>query len=198
MNPVLPSEPLDGDVLDAQHVAAFLGAHVETLRRLARRGAIPAFKVGKDWRFSRKALDHWISARTTPSLGKLALVVDDDERVLRILEMYLHSAHYRVMTAENGEKALDLARQSLPDVVLLDLLMPGMPSVDVLKGLHELDSELAIIIITGYPDSDLLTEALRYPPVTLLPKPVSRDALFHALRRVIHGTERRERPGYVL
>ena len=48
------------EVLNAQETAAFLGVHVETVRRLARSGALPSFKVGKNWRFRRDALLQWI------------------------------------------------------------------------------------------------------------------------------------------
>jgi len=49
----------DSDVLNAKEAAEYLKAHVETVRRMARRGEIPAFKVGKDWRFHKKALQQW-------------------------------------------------------------------------------------------------------------------------------------------
>ena len=48
------------EVLNTQETAALLGVHVETVRRLARSGALPSFKVGKDWRFRRDALLQWI------------------------------------------------------------------------------------------------------------------------------------------
>jgi excisionase family DNA binding protein len=49
----------NSDIMNARDAADFLKAHVETIRRLARRGEIPAFKVGKDWRFHREALLTW-------------------------------------------------------------------------------------------------------------------------------------------
>jgi len=49
-------------VLDSHGTALYLGAHVETVRRLARRGEIPSYKIGKDWRFRKDALDQWIRA----------------------------------------------------------------------------------------------------------------------------------------
>jgi excisionase family DNA binding protein len=48
------------EVLNTKETAAFLGVHVETVRRLARSGALPSFKVGKDWRFRREVLLQWI------------------------------------------------------------------------------------------------------------------------------------------
>jgi len=53
----------NNEVLNAKEAAVFLKAHVETLRRMARRGEIPAFKVGKDWRFLKKALWLWMQGR---------------------------------------------------------------------------------------------------------------------------------------
>jgi len=51
--------PHNSDVLNTREAADYLRAHVETVRRLARRGDIPAYKIGKDWRFRRKALLRW-------------------------------------------------------------------------------------------------------------------------------------------
>jgi len=59
----------DSDVLNAKEAAEYLKAHVETIRRMARRGEIPAFKVGKDWRFHRKALRQWSEGRHYNSNG---------------------------------------------------------------------------------------------------------------------------------
>jgi FixJ family two-component response regulator len=55
-----------------------------------------------------------------------------------------------------------------------------------------MDRELPVIIVTGYPDSAPLTEALRYPPVTLLLKPVDREVLRRTVRRVLHGVRRED------
>ena len=57
------------EVLRAEEAAAFLCAHVETVRRLARRGEIPSFKVGKDWRFYRQALLRWIEEQSRQKIG---------------------------------------------------------------------------------------------------------------------------------
>jgi excisionase family DNA binding protein len=59
----------DTDVLNAKEAAAYLKAHVETIRRMARRGEIPAFKVGKDWRFHQEALLRWIDGQNPKLSG---------------------------------------------------------------------------------------------------------------------------------
>ncbi|MBR9979873.1 MAG: helix-turn-helix domain-containing protein [Desulfatitalea sp.] len=59
----------NNEVLNAKEAAIFLKAHVETLRRMARRGEIPAFKVGKDWRFLKKTLWLWMQRRDQDHRG---------------------------------------------------------------------------------------------------------------------------------
>lgn len=60
----------DMDVLNAKEAADYLKAHVETVRRMARRGEIPAFKVGKDWRFHKDALRRWAEGQYANFSGK--------------------------------------------------------------------------------------------------------------------------------
>ena len=59
----------ESGVLNAKEAAEYLKAHVETVRRMARRGEIPAFKVGKDWRFQKEALKKWAETQHFGSNG---------------------------------------------------------------------------------------------------------------------------------
>jgi excisionase family DNA binding protein len=180
------------DALDAHEAAWMLGSHVETLRRLARRGDVPAYKMGKDWRFSKQALHGWMETHHLRQRDRLVLVVDDERDVCRMFGLFLERDGYRVAVAADGKEAIEAAQREMPDVVLLDLVMPGMSGVEVLKRLHAMDRELPVIIVTGHPDSALLTEALRYPPMTLLQKPVDREVLLGTIRRVLHGARRED------
>jgi len=181
------------DVLGVSEAAQLLGAHVETVRRLARSGGVPSYKVGRDWRFSRAALLQWIASQHDQRRPSTVMVVDDEKSLRDTVALFLQADNYRVVTAPSGDKAIQAAQQELPDLVLLDLVMPGMSGVEVLKALHYMRPELPVIILTGHPDSALLTEALRYPPVTLLPKPVDRDQLLGAVRRVLEGARPKKR-----
>ena len=176
-------------MLDAFEAAWLIGAHVETLRRMARRGEIPAYKVGKDWRFRREALDEWCGTHHLRSGPALALVVDDEKSIRDTVRAFLVADGYRVTTASDGHEAISCARRDMPDVVLLDLVMPRMSGVEVLKELHAMDPDVPVIIVTGYPDSALMAEALRYAPVTLLPKPVEKSTLIRTVKRVLNGTK---------
>jgi excisionase family DNA binding protein len=176
------------DVLDVHEAGWLLGAHIETVRRLARRGGLPAYKVGKDWRFSKTAIERWMETHHVRQRSPLVLVVDDEKRVRGMIGRLLERDGYRITMAESGERAIEAAQRELPDLVLLDLMMPDMSGVAVLKTLHSLKPDLPVVIVTGYPDSNLMAEALHYPPLTLLPKPVDNKVLLGTVRRLLHGT----------
>ncbi len=177
----------DSAVLDSYAVAKLVGTHVETVRRLARKGLIPAFKLGKDWRFSKKSLLRWVDNNYTKKHTPLILIVDDEENILFTTRLCLENYGYRVRTAANGKDAIETAQQKMPDLVLLDLVMSDMHGADVLKHLRNMNPELSVIIVTAYPNSELMEKALRYPPVTLLPKPVESNILLKTIKQTLLG-----------
>ena len=179
-----------GDVLDAHQAARLLGAHVETVRRLARKGEVPSYKIGKDWRFREKALCRWMETQYMRERSPLVLVVDDEKSIRETLSALLEKDGYRVAAAENGKRAVELLQAAIPAVVLLDMMMPGMHGVDVLKVLRSMNPDLPVIMITGYPDSTMVAEALHYPPITLLPKPVAYEVVRKTVRMLLEGARR--------
>lgn len=179
---------LGKQVLTTKEAAELLSVHVETMRRLARRGDIPAFKMGKDWRFRREALLHWADTHHMRRLEPAVLVVDDDEGVRELARQFLEAEGCRVATAPNGEEGLRHVTQGVPDLILLDLKMPRMTGAEFLKRLREEDPDVPVIVITGYPDSDLMQEAMRYGPITLVAKPLQREQLLRAVHTALAGS----------
>ena len=179
-------------VLNTREAAEFLNAHTETLRRLARNGLIPAFKLAKDWRFNKAALRRWSETHHTRSRKLSILVVDDEASIRNLLRLLLRSEGYRVSVAADGPEALKLIGQEVPDLVLLDLQMLQMNGPDVLKEIRHSYGDLPVIIITGYPDSDLMQEALRYTPLLMLSKPIRKEHLLKMVTfvagRIASGT----------
>jgi len=173
--------------LNAQEAALFLGTHVETVRRLARRGGIPAFKVGKDWRFHFKALQQWSEAQYPRQNPPNILVVDDEETIRRVIEKFLTQEGYGVLQAADGREGLGLLQGNSIDLILLDLKMPGMNGPEFLRQMRRRESELPVIIITGFPDGDLVMRAMTHGPVTLLAKPLTKDMLLRAVRTELGG-----------
>ncbi len=179
---------LDKHVLTAKEAAQLLSVHVETIRRLARAGDIPAFKVGKDWRFRREVLLRWADTHHMRRLEPTVLIVDDEETIRRFIRRLLEPEGCRVLSAADGEEGLRQVAQGTPDLVLLDLKMPRMSGAEFLSRFHEEDPKVPVIVITGYPDSEVMKEAMRHGPITLLAKPLRREQLLRAVRMALAGS----------
>ena len=100
------------------------------------------------------------------------LVVDDNEVVRRSFLRSLAGAHCKVEAAWNGEEALRAMEQQAFDVVLLDLRMPGMDGMEVLKAIKDKWPETEVVVITGYACVESAKEAVRLGACNYLAKPV--------------------------
>jgi DNA-binding NtrC family response regulator len=99
---------------------------------------------------------------------KRILIVDDDPEVVEVLRRFLENAAYLVEVATNGEDAVAALTMERPDLVLLDLTMPGMNGVEVLK---HVDRSIPVMIVSGNTDS-MPAEALKLGAFAYIPKPV--------------------------
>ena len=89
--------------------------------------------------------------------GKRVLVVDDDEKTVELVKLYLNRDGYKVDTAHNGLDALELARKNHPDLIVLDLMLPGMDGLEVCRTIRQ-ESDVPIIMLTARStDQDKLT-----------------------------------------
>jgi len=111
------------------------------------------------------------------------LFIDDEESVRKVFSMSLRKEGYEVLTAENGEKGLEVFMRENPPIALVDIKMPGMDGIEVLKRIKEINPEAEVIIITGHGDMDSAIKALKLDASDFLTKPVSDEALSVALKR---------------
>lgn len=81
-------------------------------------------------------------------MGKTVLVVDDDVKTTELVRLYLERDGYRVLAAYDGLQAINLAREAHPDLVVLDLMLPGLDGFEVLRALRA-DSDVPIIMLTA-------------------------------------------------
>jgi DNA-binding response OmpR family regulator len=81
---------------------------------------------------------------------KTILVVDDEESIRFLYREELEDEGYRVITASDGEEALRKLRKEAPDLVTLDIRMPGMDGIEVLHLIREMDKEIPVIMSTAY------------------------------------------------
>jgi len=109
------------------------------------------------------------------------LIVDDDDSVVRLTQEYFATAGYRVEFAQHGGDALTLIQHEPPDVVLLDITMPGMNGVEVLQRIHALDAALPVIIVTARSDPALAQQTRALGAFAYVTKPFE----FSHLARVV-------------
>lgn len=85
---------------------------------------------------------------------KKVLVVDDEVDFLEMIKLRLEANNYEVVTAFDGKEALEKVKKDKPDAVLLDVLMPGIDGIDVLKKIRKENDKLPIFIITAFSNEE--------------------------------------------
>lgn len=111
---------------------------------------------------------------------KTKILVVDDEEVVRLSHIRtLASVHCNVEVVKSGSEALRVMEQRPADVVLLDLRMPGMDGMTVLKAIKQRWPETEVVIITGYPNVESAKEAVRLGAYDYLAKPVGPDEVIN-------------------
>jgi len=127
------------------------------------------------------------------------LVVDDELDIRDACERILTRTGFQVLKASRGEKGLALLTKEKVDIVLLDLKMPGMDGLDVLKRIRDLDKMIQVIVITGYATVETAIEAMKQGAYDFIPKPFEPDQLRIVVNRAwekirfIHEAERLEK-----
>jgi two-component system KDP operon response regulator KdpE len=112
------------------------------------------------------------------------LVVDDDLRILKTLDVNLRARGFDVLLARTGEDALKLAARHHPDAVILDLGLPAMDGLDVVRGLRGWTS-VPIVVLSGRDTENVKVEALDLGADDYLTKPFGMDELFARLRAAV-------------
>jgi DNA-binding response OmpR family regulator len=122
------------------------------------------------------------------------MIVDDEEAVRQSLEDILQLEGYEVTSAASGDAALDIMQEQNFDLVLLDLKMPGLDGLDVMKTIRKNSPETKIVLLTGHGSMESAIEALRQGAHDYLLKPVaSRELLNSVARAIAQRAEQQER-----
>ena len=103
--------------------------------------------------------------------GEMILVVDDDPYIQEALGDRLESLGYRVSRASDGQQALDLIDYQDPQMVFLDIEMPRMKGLDVLREIRKREKDFPVVMITAYGSIDLAVEAMKEGAYDFIPKP---------------------------
>jgi DNA-binding response OmpR family regulator len=109
------------------------------------------------------------------------LVVDDEPDSTALLKEFLSTKGYEVITASSGEAALRKAKEERPHLILLDVRMPGMSGLDVLRQIRESDKEVGIIMVTSLTEEETGRQALEMGAFDYIVKPVNLEYLERSL-----------------
>lgn len=113
------------------------------------------------------------------------LVVDDDAANLQSLSKILQREGFAVLTASNAEQALLQCRQQTVDVVLTDLMMPGMSGLELLHELSKVASAIEVVLMTAYGTIEVAVEAMRQGAYDFVEKPLKRLQIVKSIRKAV-------------
>lgn len=123
----------------------------------------------------------------------LILVVDDDVPILRLVRATLQADGYSVMTAGNGEDALAALEEERPDLVVLDLMMPGMDGFETMQRIRE-DSNVPIILLTARSGASDKIQGLDLGADDYVTKPFNPDELSSRIAAILRRTTGTDKP----
>jgi DNA-binding NtrC family response regulator len=132
---------------------------------------------------------------TAAEAAPLILIVDDDRNSRESLRRALVRDGYRIAVAENGKVGLEVAREQEVDLVLTDLIMPGLDGLDFLEGLRVVRPEVPAILLSAFASVDTAVKALRRGVSDVLEKPIRLRDVRRAIKRAMEGhriAEKRE------
>jgi excisionase family DNA binding protein len=168
------------ELITVEEIADYLRVNKKTIYRLLERGSIPATKVGHQWRFDKASIGEWLQRKSGQTKANI-LIIDDDEIIRLLFMKTLEELGHRVVSAETSSDGLELVKQWDFDVVFLDLRMPGMDGAELFHQIKIIKPKLPVIIITGYPDSDMMARALTHGPFAVMNKPFSESDIVEVL-----------------
>jgi excisionase family DNA binding protein len=170
------SEPPNHNLLTVKETAEYLRIPLPTVYYLVQRGQIPAIQIGGRWRIKKSSLDRDILHQDKQGQPTV-LVVDDDPGLQELFRNFLKKVGFsRVVVGTAKDAVANLKKQKF-DLMFLDLQLPDAPGDQVYRNAKQIDPDLNVIVITGYPDSEVLDRILQISPVTVLKKPLTIEQL---------------------
>ncbi|GAA0320192.1 sporulation initiation phosphotransferase Spo0F [Bacillus carboniphilus] len=113
------------------------------------------------------------------------LIVDDQFGIRILLNEVFNKEGYQTFQAANGVQALEIVKSHSPDLVLLDMKIPGMDGIEILKRMKVIDEDIRVIIMTAYGELDLIQEAKDLGALTHFAKPFDIDDIRTAVRKYL-------------
>ena len=118
-------------------------------------------------------------------MSRLVLVIDDEESIRISLTGALKDEGYRVMVAGSGKEGIDAIRAERPDVILLDIWMPGMDGLETLRQIKSEWPDLIVIMMSGHGTIETAVKAVRLGAQDFVEKPLSLEKTLLAVRNAL-------------
>jgi two-component system, response regulator, stage 0 sporulation protein F len=122
-----------------------------------------------------------VERRRCPVANKV-LVVDDQFGIRVLLQEVLQREGFEVFQAPNGQTALEIVQKHQPDLILLDMKIPGMDGLEILRNIRKLELDTKVIMMTAYGELDLIQEAMEMGALAHFTKPFDIDELRQAVK----------------
>jgi len=116
---------------------------------------------------------------------KRILLVDDNKNVLAVLSDFLRITGYAVREAENAQGAIEVVKEGLADLALIDLRMPGMNGINLMLSLKKTNPHIPVIIYSGYPSMDTAIEAFKKGADDYITQPFRLDELSIKIKKIL-------------
>lgn len=124
------------------------------------------------------------------------LVVEDEPSVRAMMRLIIERAGYALLCAGNGADAIEITAQAHPDLILLDLYMPGMDGIETLRRIRRFDTDVPVVILTGYPCPETIRDAVGLGVTEYLSKPFENRELVAIIHASVNAARRgRGEPG---
>jgi two-component system, response regulator, stage 0 sporulation protein F len=118
-------------------------------------------------------------------MGKKILIVDDQYGIRILLNEVLQKEGYDTYQAANGLQALEIVQENVPDLILLDMKIPGMDGIEILKRVKALHPNMKVIIMTAYGELDMIQEAINLGAMTHFAKPFDIVEIREAVKKYL-------------
>ncbi|MFQ5650773.1 MAG: sigma-54-dependent transcriptional regulator [bacterium] len=121
------------------------------------------------------------------------LVVDDDRNILKMIEINLRKEKtYEIRSATNGEACLKCLRESMPDLVLMDIQMPGIDGIETLKRIKELEPLIPVVMMSAHGTIEKAVESMKQGAYDFITKPFASDRLVVTVRNALVNSSLRK------
>ena len=121
------------------------------------------------------------------------VVIDDDPKNLKMVNFTLSNGELEIHTASDPRIGLDMITQLRPQIVLIDLILPGIGGMELLQQIVQLERGIAVILMTGYYSPEGAREAIKMGAADYFPKPFSPNKLRERVELIVEDAKRRQR-----